>query len=86
MSYLIKFEVDNFSLSRPHNLPYLTEPSEIAEEKAILDLFIDEIVINPFPVNSAASSEAGEKRIVSLTHLGLRVHSNIWMSSPLEGA
>jgi hypothetical protein len=42
---------------------FLTEPSEIAERKAILGLFIDEIVINPFPVYSVASSEAGERNV-----------------------
>ena len=45
----------------------LTEPTEAAGVKASLGLFMNEMIINPFSVNSASSSEAGERKELSLT-------------------
>ena len=41
----------------------LTEPSEAAEVKASLELFMNEMVINPFSAFSVGSSEAGERNV-----------------------
>jgi len=58
---------------RAREILTLTEHTEATEEKASLELFMTEILINPFSAYSAGLSAAGERNIVShRAHRGRR--------------